>query len=183
MKILSALIHGDRAGLQVFLEAETASAWHQACIDLIKDAPETADPEAAHSCFIEFGHRVREKVDDDRLLVSALRQLLAKFAGTDAGRGMVLYRGESMDRFQEGHIGLCWTTKRSVAEMFAGGLNAMIGQGGVLLQASAPGHALIAGPNAHSRWLGEEEYLVDPRLLQNIELVARYPNLWVSGNP
>lgn len=158
------------------LEANTPGAWRQAFIDLITNAPETVAPDAAHSCFIEFGHRVREKVDDDRLLVGALRQLLPKFAGGGTSRGKVLYRGENRDRYQEGRIGLCWTTNRTVAEMLGSGLNAMIGQGGVLLQAYAPSLAVLAGPNAHSQWLGEEEHLVDPRLIKDVQLIARYPN-------
>lgn len=85
-------------------------------------------------------------------------------------------RGENMDRYEEGRIGLCWTTKRSVVEMFGSGLNAMVGQGGVLLQAYAPVQAVVALPNAHSRWLGEEEYLVDPQLIQDVQLVERYRN-------
>lgn len=177
-KIVRALIHGDRALLLLALDAGPADAWRQACIDLITDAPSTVDADAAHSCFTEFGHRVREKIDDDRLLISALRQLLPAFVGAETGKCLALYRGENVDRYQAGRIGLCWSATRGTAEMFGSGLNAMVGQGGCLLKAYAPAHAIIAGPNAHSRWLGEEEYLIDPRLIENIELVVRYPNLW-----
>lgn len=179
LKILRALVHGDRERLRAALEAATNREWRQACIDLITDAPATVDPVAAHSCFVEFGHRVREKLDDDRLLVSTLRQLLPQFAGVSEGHGIVLYRGENFDRYQDGRVGLCWSSRRAVAEMFGGGLNAMVGEGGVLLQAYAPAHAVLAGPNAHSRWLGEEEYLVDPRILQDVQLIERYPNRWL----
>jgi len=181
LKILHALVHGDRESLRTALEAATTREWRQACIDLITEAPATADPDAAHSCFIEFGHHVREKLDDDRLLVSSLRQLLPEFAGAASSQGIVLYRGENFDRYQEGRVGLCWSSKRSVAEMFGGGLNAMVGEGGVLLQAYAPAHAVLAGPNPHSRWLGEEEYLLDPRMLRDVEVVARYPNFCLAA--
>ena len=176
-QILDSLLRGDRAALLEALEVSSVGAWQQACIDLITAGPAPINPEAAHTCFTEFGHRVREKLDDDRLLISALRQLLPTLPKMDAEQGVVLYRGENTDRYHEGRLGLCWTMKRPVAEMFAGGLNAMIGQGGVLLRAYAPLRALIAGPNAHSRWLGEEEYLVDPSLLQDVQLIETYPNL------
>jgi hypothetical protein len=61
--------------------------------------------------------------------------------------------------------------------MFRGGLNAMVGQGEVLLQAYTPAQAIVTGPNAHSQWLDKEEHLVDPRLLQEVQLIARYPIL------
>lgn len=176
--IVSALVHGNRDRLISAREVYSACSWRQACIDLITDAPATVNQDSAHACFTEFGHRVREKLEDDRLLVSALRQLLPTFVGVGAGQGLVLYRGENLDRYHDGRVGLCWSPTRTVAEMFGRGLNAMAGQGGCLLQAYAPSHAIIAGPNSHSRWLGEEEYLVDPRLAENIELVVRYPNLW-----
>ena len=182
LTILRALVHGDRERLRAALECATTSKWRQACIDLITDAPATVNTDAAHSCFTEFGHLVREKVDDDPLLVSVLRQLLPKVAGVPTGEGIVLYRGENFDRYQAGHVGLCWSSKRAVAEMFGAGLNAMVGQGGVLLQAYAPEHALLARPNVHSRWLGEEEHLVDPRLLQDVKPIAQYPNLWVASS-
>lgn len=180
LKILRALVHGDRESLRTSLEAATTGEWRQACIDLITRAPATVDPDAAHTCFTEFGHRMREKLDDDRLLIGALRQLLPTFVGVGAGQPLVLYRGENVDRYEDGRIGLCWSPVRAVAEMFGGGLNAMVGQGGCLLRAHAPAQAVVAGPNSHSRWLGEVEYLVDPRLLQNVELIARYQNFSVQ---
>lgn len=118
--ILDSLLRGDRAALLDELEVSSVDAWRQACIDLITTAPVNVAPDAAHSLFTELGHRVRDEVDDDRLMVSALRQLLPKFATMTDPKGMVLYRGENFDRYQLGRVGLCWTPKREVAEMFRG---------------------------------------------------------------
>jgi len=107
------------AGLQTALEKASPEVWRQACIGLITDAPATAYPEVAHTCFAEFGQRVREKFGDDRLLVSALRPLLPRFAGVVGDQAFVLYRGENIERYQDGRVGLCWSPTRYVAKMFA----------------------------------------------------------------
>ena len=65
--------------------------------------------------------------------------------------------------------------KRKAAEMFASGLCASYDGGGVLLEATAPARAIIAGPSAHSGWLDEHEHVVDPSRLTNIRPVAWFP--------
>lgn len=57
--------------------------------------------------------------------------------------------------------------------MFGRGLNA-VHPGGVLLSAFAPPSAIIAEPNAHSRYLGEDEFTVDPKMLTDIVVLKRY---------
>ncbi len=90
-----------------------------------------------HACH----HFLRELVDDDDLLIDMLRVWLPRYVGPD----LVLYRGENIDRFEAGLIGIAWSDKQEIAEMFARGLNA-VGRGGVVLRVTAPSATIIAGP-------------------------------------
>ena len=121
--------------------------------------------------WIIAGHHIRGQVADDHVLASFLRKVLPSYADGP----VVLYRGESKERFAAGAIGFSWSHSESVAAMFARGLNA-VGGGGVLLRAELDAPAVIAGPNAHSRYLGEHQYTVDPAACQGIAVVAEFPS-------
>ncbi len=116
---------------------------------------------------------MREQVLDDDLLRDALRILLPAYFGPR----LKLYRGESVDRWKTQTYGFAWTDKIDIALMFARGLNAMPGQGGVLLTADAPTEAIIAGHNEHTIHLGEFEYVVDWRQLREITPLKRFPGI------
>jgi hypothetical protein len=122
--------------------------------------------------WIEAGHRIREQLGDDHLLASFLWLALPLYAAP-AGTKLELFRGENLDRLRAGRLGFAWTPDRSAAEMFASGLNAE-GRGGVLLRALV-GAEVIAGPCEHSRYLGENQYTVDPTGKLKIEEVAQFP--------
>lgn len=79
---------------------------------------------------------------------------------------------KNIDRFELGRIGTAWSEKESVAKMFACGLNAE-GKGGLILETVAPVDAIIAGPSAHSKYLGECEYTLDRRRLGKININSR----------
>jgi hypothetical protein len=117
--------------------------------------------------WIEAGHRIREQVADDTLVC----ELLPPYRG-DA---MTLYMGENRSRFARGKIGLNWTTEVDVARMFASGLNAIDG-GGVLLRARFFGSKIIAGPNAHSIYLQEYQFTVEPPPLETIDELEYFPS-------
>ena len=85
---------------------------------------------------------------------------LPRYKGPD----LLLYRGENIDRLERGRIGTAWSDKEQTAQMFASGWNAM-GKGGVIMETIAPADAIIAGPSAHSIYLGEHEFTVDWRRL------------------
>ena len=121
--------------------------------------------------WIVAGHRIREQVAEDRVLATFLRQVLPPYRDGP----VVLYRGESKQRFAAGVIGFSWSTSETVAVMFARGLNA-VGGGGVLLRAELDAPAVIAGPNAHSRYLGEHQYTVDPTGCNGVAVVAEFPS-------
>jgi len=116
------------------------------------------------------GHRIREMVNNDNVLLDVLRILLPKYDGPS----MVLYRGENIDRSEQGALGFAWTTRKDIALMFARGLNAE-GKGGILLSVNAPTKAIIASPGRHSIFLDEHEYVVDPRHLQDIASIELFP--------
>ncbi len=59
--------------------------------------------------------------------------------------------------------------------MFGRGLNAT-GAGGVLLKWQASNDAIIAGPSAHSLYLGESEYTLDLSESSEIEAIEQYPS-------
>ena len=58
--------------------------------------------------------------------------------------------------------------------MFGRGLNA-VGAGGVLLRARFEPEAIISGPNAHSNYLGEKQFTIDPFAQTAIAAVEFYP--------
>lgn len=125
-------------------------------------APELAA--AFHDQWHVCHHFLREIIDDDHLMTDTAWAWLPRYAGPDR----VLFRGENIDRTQAGRIGAAWSDRREVAQMFAEGLNA-VGRGSTLLRVHAPAAAIIAGPSAHSIYLGESEFTVDWRALANIE--------------
>lgn len=99
-----------------------------------------------------------------------LRAWLPRYEGPD----LILYRDESIDRFENGRIGTAWSDKQETAELFAQGLNC-VGKGGLILRTLAPTTAIIAGPSRHStQWLGECEFTVDPGQLGCITAITRF---------
>lgn len=119
--------------------------------------------ECFHTRWTESHPYIRQLVGDDALLMGMLWSWLPPYVGSS----MQLYRGENIDRFQQGVIGTAWSKNKKIAEMFAYGLNAR-DSGGVVLETNAPPEAIIAGPSRHSIYLGEHEYAVDWRKLNTI---------------
>jgi hypothetical protein len=80
--IVDGLLRGDRI---LFLEALENSlepiVWREACDLLIKSGHALINHENTQSLFLEFGHRVREKIADDRLMATLLRRLMPPFTG------------------------------------------------------------------------------------------------------
>lgn len=133
-----------------------------------KPSPEAADQFGVH--WIVAGHRIREQIADDRLLVRLLRHMLPAYSG-DA---ITLFRGENLKRWEAGALGLAWTSNIEVAKMFGSGLNA-VSCGGVLLEGSFEAGAIIAGPNAHSEYLGEYQFTIDPFYGAKVAIVQEFP--------
>lgn len=134
---------------------------------LYKVTPELQ--EAFHSLWIEKGHFLREKIDDDKKLVELLKKLLPAYNGNS----MVLYRGENLQRYESNKIGFCWTTDINVARKFASGLNAYK-SGGVLLCAEIEPLGILAGLHPHSCYLEESEITVNPFNIKNIKILESF---------
>jgi len=130
--------------------------------------PEETDQFATY--WIEGGHRIREQIADDRKLVRLLRHMLPPYEGV----AIELFRGENKSRWESGAIGLAWTSNAETARMFARGLNA-VHTGGVLLKAKFEPLAIISGPNAHSKYLGEDQFTIAPFLSRTFSAVETFP--------
>jgi hypothetical protein len=63
---------------------------------------------------------------------------------------------------------MSWTTKIEVARMFAERRDPP----GVVLKLDALAEMIIAGPNDHSKYLGEDEYLLDPSAIRSAEEIV-----------
>lgn len=132
--------------------------------------PAAACREAFHQAWVTQGLWIRDTFAVDELLLDVLRNLLPGYSGS----AVILYRGDRWLNHEARSYGVSWTNKRSVAEMFARGLNRCPVTGGVLLRTEAPASAILAAPNAHSLYLGEYEYVIDRRYLEIVEVVERY---------
>lgn len=162
--------------LKAFQEITAAGEWRVRAENFLSDSPLAGEEaQAFNTHWIEAGHRVREQLSDDELLVRLLRHLLPRYEG----EGHILFRGENLKRWERGEIGLAWTSKQAVAEMFASGLNAHT-SGGVLLQASVPAHAVICVNHPHSSYLDESQFTIDPSLIENCVVIRRYPPVFTE---
>lgn len=120
--------------------------------------------EEFHLFWIERGEFIRNKINDDRKLVDMLWRTLPPYKGEE----VTLYRGENIQRFEENKIGLCWTSELAVAKRFSS-RNAC-NQGGIILSVKADKSAIIAGIHSHSKYLGENEFTLDPFKLNDIKI-------------
>jgi hypothetical protein len=145
--------------------------WPTICSQMIAEPPAEHLRGLFRSRWVEFGERIRVCTADDGLLAKALHAWLPLYDGS----GLTLYRGESAARYEAGRLGFNWTTKQATAEMFGSGWNALHPGGGCLLRCDVPAAAIISAPDSHSRWLGEDEFVVDPSMLQGVVLIAEYP--------
>jgi hypothetical protein len=171
--ILAALAGGPHEDLGRAFSAMTSVKSYRR---LIKRAAKTCyvtKPfrDAFHTAWTVRGFRWRDALNEDVHLTRALRAILEPYQGP----GLALFRGEQSGRHDAGRRGLNWTLKREVAAMFARGLCSTCEGGGILITATAPPNAIIAAPGVHSRYLGEDEYVIDPVLLEGVRELQRYP--------
>lgn len=156
--------------LDQFREITTKREWRARALALI-DTPRPQTSAAEFGTYwIEGGHHIREQIADDRILASLLRHLLVPYEGGP----VTLFRGENLDRWKAGCIGLTWTTDLDIAKMFGRGLNA-VRSGGVLLRGHFGPEAIIAGPNVHSNYLGEGQFTIDPTHAQELIVIEDFP--------
>lgn len=124
---------------------------------------------AFHGAWVTQGLHLRDFFAIDPVLPAALANMMPGYAGPD----VELFRGERWSNYQSGTYGPAWSSERSVAEMFARGLNCEPGGGGVLLRTFAPAAAILAG-SEYGHMRDESEYVVDRRALNGVEVIERY---------
>jgi hypothetical protein len=120
----------------------------------------------------DHGLRVRDHFLVDPLVPAALANLAPGYSGPP----VELFRGERWSNHLNKAYGFSWTTIRKTAEMFAKGLNCFPPEGGVLLTTITPARAILSEPNDHSRYLEEDEYVIDRRALEEVIVVKRFLN-------
>lgn len=154
---------------------EDARQWPEAIAAVARSGlvPRSTITDAFYTYWTTRGFRIRAHVADDVLMLDALWLLLPRYHGA----ALPLYRGENLDRWRRRQIGFGWTANRPVAVMFASGLAASEGMGGILIGTDARADAIIAGPGRHSQYLGEDEYIVDPRRLGSIMPLEQFPRI------
>ncbi len=95
---------------------ESAGIWRPAIMALDQTSPPTPEfSECFYTQWTAKGRQIREQVGDDGMLLNALRNLLPRYDGP----GLRLYRGENIDRWEQGVVGFAWTQKKDIALMFA----------------------------------------------------------------
>ncbi|ATS52144.1 conserved hypothetical protein [Xanthomonas citri pv. fuscans] len=160
-----------RSNFAVLEKFTESAAWSEVVADVLGGIPELPwGYEDFGTHWIVAGHRIREQVANDRVLAQFLRKVLPPYSGAS----LVLFRGESRERFSAGKVGLSWSKDRAIAELFARGLNSI--GGGLVLRAAFCPEGIIAAPNAHSFYLGEHQYTVDPSAADRIEVVGKFPS-------
>lgn len=152
-----------------------ANGWRAVVTRALADGAPCFDKAAFDTFWTEGGDRIREQVGDDHQLAAFLWLSLPRYQA-EGGARLELYRGENADRLRRGQLGFAWTPDRETAEMFASGVNSC-GSGGVLLRALV-GTEIIAGPGAHSLYLGEHQYTVDPTAGFPVEMLAEFPPIF-----
>ena len=126
---------------------------------------------AFHRAWTTQGLWIRDNFASDAPLLDVLVKMLPGYSGPP----MELFRGERGSNHAAGTYGPSWTAKRSVAEMFAKGVNRCPQTGGVLLRTIAPTAAILAAPtNAHPKSIEESEYVVDRRALERVVVLEIY---------
>lgn len=111
--------------------------------------------------WITYGFHVAESLKGDLILIDLFKRHHPPYAGG----AVALYRGELAERHHRHIYGFAWTPNRTVAQMFASRRQSLGEGNSVVLQLIASPEMIVAVPTQHSSYLGEDEYLVDPRLI------------------
>lgn len=128
------------------------------------------------SFWVRGGDTMRDEVRSDLILINGLKAMLPRHQGTQP---VTLYRGESTFTWRRRRYGMSWTKDLAIAESFARLNQKMTEAGGVVLSVVAPPESIICVPGL---WggdydYGEDEYLVDRRLIPCPTLVERLPHV------
>lgn len=156
------------AGLDASIRAlNRLDCWRRAVDQLqIGPSPNLGKGLALLSFWNTYGlHSVGRGLRDDLPhLIDALKYFLPPYTGA----GLTLYRSEVESRHLRGVYGISWTPIFEKAKQFAGNRSPDEGRGVVLKLEGTPDMIAVAVKDysQHTLTLGEDEYLVDPRMIK-----------------
>jgi len=155
----------DNDGLEAAMRAlDRLNCWREALSHLMTGAsPNEVVGRALLWFWISYGFHIASSLKGDLVLVDAFKHLLPPYSGP----ALKLYRGELRSRHLERIYGISWTPNLSVARMFADRRHDLEGLGVTLEIEATPG-MVAASPGEHTSWLGEGEYVIDPRHIQAV---------------
>lgn len=158
----------DSCGLEATIWAlNRLDCWRKAVDQLLYGpSPNEARGSALLSFWNNFGlHSIGRGLKEYLPhIVDAFKYLLPPYTG----EGLTLYRGEVESRHECGVYGISWTPVLDKAKQFAAIRSPQEGQG-IVVKIEATPTMIVAALNQfsqHTLTLGEDEYLVDPRLLR-----------------
>jgi hypothetical protein len=166
-EFIAALLDKDSdVMMATMLAMDRVGCWHEAFYSLLG---ETSPVEASSVIWLwtTYGFHVASSLKGDRILVDVLKALLPPYAGPSC----ILYRGELESLHVARQYGIAWTPKLKVAEMFASRRDSPQERLGIVLKINASPEMILAAPCEHSKYLGESEYLIDPRLIRSVDTV------------
>ncbi len=158
----------DSHGIEAAMRAlDRLNCWREALGQLMTGpSPNEALGSALLWFWISYGFHIASSLKGDLILVDAFKYLLSPYRGP----GLKLYRGELRSRHRERIYGLSWTPELSVATIFAN--RRLDDEGpGVILEIEATPDMIAASPGEHTSWLQEQEYVIDPRLIQAVRVL------------
>jgi hypothetical protein len=164
------LFRKDRAGLEAVIRAlDRLDCWSQAVHQLRLSRPTETHAQTLVSFWIERGlYSIPMGLRDDMPdLIDAFRRFIQPYQGPT----VTLYRGELETRYAKGVCGIAWTTSLRTAEMFARRRVPLQEGPGVVLKIEATAEVIVADLkqfSTHATNIGEDEYIVDPRLIQDM---------------
>lgn len=151
--------------LKAFAQVETLWIWREA----FRSLRGIEVPEPFRRLFLaiyqEAGDSLRSNIDDDAVLVSALRALLPPYDGPE----LTVYRGAHKDERRYRRYGHAWTTDLDVARSHAS--KAYHGGSGLVLRAQAPTRSIVSAPKLENLVWHESEIVIDRRRLRNIAVI------------
>jgi hypothetical protein len=158
---------GNDTGLKACFNAMyRLNCWHETFAQLINNpSPRTDLGRDLLSLWNKFGTFVADGLKSDRIFVDALKYLVPAYSGP----ALTLYRGESGVRHRERIYGLSWSTERVRAEAFA---HRHRPEEGVVLMIEEALPKIIVAKVVGYFFQCEGEYIVDPRLIESVALLA-----------
>jgi hypothetical protein len=160
-------------GLEATMRAMDRLDCWLSCFDRLLNLS-TPDAELGESLlrfWVTYGFHIEGSLKGNPIFVDALRRFVPPYLGP----AVTLYRGELHSRHLVAVYGMAWTSNLNVAEMFAR-RRADLGACGVVLQIDARPEEIVCVRPAHSDHLGEDEYIVDPRLIHGVEVLQTFPS-------